>query len=128
MKETEIIVGAVYQIRGGDTRYKVEAIKGTHVEFRYVDKRFRKTRFTTLPLFAGCAEKEVIPAQPIMDDADAVKADYNARLRKLTMRWNNRLIVARTKAEVDLIDTMIGEVVEEFALEAKPVPACRGDH
>ena len=128
MKETEIIVGAVYQIRGGDTRYKVEAIKGTHVEFRYVDKRFRKTRFTTLPVFARCVEKEVIPAQPIMDDADAVKADYNARLRKLTMRWNNRLIVARTKAEVDLIDTMIGEVVEEFALEAKPVPACRGDH
>ena len=128
MKETEIIVGAVYQIMGGDTRWKVEAIKGTHVEFRYVDKRFRKTRFTTLPVFARCVEKEVIPAQPIMDDADAVKADYNARLRKLTMRWNNRLIVARTKAEVDLIDTMIGEVVEEFALEAKPVPACRGDH
>ena len=32
MKETEIMVGAVYQIRGGDTRYKVEAIR------RYVVK------------------------------------------------------------------------------------------
>ena len=128
MKETEIMVGAVYQIRGGDTRYKVEAIKGTHVEFRYVDKRFRKTRFTTLPVFAGCAEKEVIPAQPIMDDADAVKADYNARLRKLIGKWNKRTRRSLNPTVVDTTDRIISEIVAEFALEAKPVTACSRDH
>jgi hypothetical protein len=75
--------------------------------------------------YARCVKEQ--PAPVVMDDADAVKADYNARLCKLIMRWNNRIVTARTELEVDTIDKIVSEAVEEFALEAKPVAACSRD-
>ena len=63
-----------------------------------------------------------------MDDADAVKADYNARLRKLIGKWNKRTRRSLNPTVVDTTDRIISEIVAEFALEAKPVTACSRDH